>query len=71
MWVKTEERDKERWKVKPCAPVELYFLWSNASAATNAATVVVDVVGEYAFITVVDSSASFVSFENGEIFKMV
>lgn len=66
-----DERKKEicikKEKVKPSAPVELYFLWSNASAAAAVAIV----VGEYAFMIVVVSSASFVSFENGEIFKMV
>lgn len=59
--------------MKPSAPVELYFLWSNTSAAATvaAAAAAVIVVGEYAFIIVVVSSEPFVSFENGEIFKMV
>lgn len=63
----------------------LYFLWSNAAAAVVAAgaaaatvavaiavgVVVVIADDEYMFTIVVDSSEPFVSFENGEIFKMV
>lgn len=55
--------------MKPSAPVDLYFIWSNASAVAAVAAVVVG--NEYPFIIVVISFESFVSFENGEIFKMV